>query len=80
MLSSSVSKALELFGGDEASETARMASMFDKFFDAVNVSRLDEGKLSRNCFKSPYHSKDDFRLGELCSLAMLLDSYICFSG
>lgn len=62
VLSSSVSKALQLFGGDETSETARMASMFNRFFDAVNVSRLEEGNLSRDCFKLPYRSKDDFRL------------------
>ena len=77
-LNSSASKALQLFVGDEASETACMTSMFNNFFDAVNVSRLDEGKLTRSCYKSPYHSKDDFRLkvklcNKLCSLAMILD-------
>ncbi len=40
VLSSSVSKALKVFGGDGASETARFTALFDKCFDCVNVSRL----------------------------------------
>ena len=53
MLSTSVSKALELVVGDDAEET----SIF-----TLNVSSFDEGKRSRNPFKSPYRSRDDFRL------------------
>ena len=34
VLSESVSKALQLTGGDEAVETARFVSMMDKLFDA----------------------------------------------
>ena len=62
MLSSSVAKALELFGGEAALETARFASMFDKLFDCLNVSCFTAGKRARNCFKSPYRAPTDFRV------------------
>ena len=37
VLSESISKALQLTGGDEAVKTARFVNMMDKFFDALNV-------------------------------------------
>ena len=37
VLSESVSKALKLTGGKEASETAKFVDMMDKFFDTMNV-------------------------------------------
>lgn len=55
-------KALEQFGGDEAAETAKFVSMFDKMFDCLNVQTFSAGKLSRNCFKAPYQSSKDFHL------------------
>ena len=61
MLSSSVAKVLELFGGEAVIETARFASTFDKLFDGLNVSCFTAGKRSRNCFKSPYRAPTDFR-------------------
>ena len=57
-----MSKALKLFGGTQAEETAIMADHFNKFFDCLNVSNFDAGKKDRNRFKEPYRSKDDFRL------------------
>ena len=62
VLSSSVANALRISLGDQASGTALFCEMFDKFFDCVNVSTLDEGKLKRNVFKGPYRSGHDFRL------------------
>ena len=59
VLSQSVANALKLTGGDEVTETV---DKFDKFFDCVNVSSLSAGKLSRNAFKSPFRSPNDFRL------------------
>ena len=47
---------MALHFGDEASETVRFIEMFDKFFDAVNVSNFNSGKHSRKCFKDPYRS------------------------
>lgn len=61
-LSGTVSKALSLTGGEEASETALFVSMMDRFFDCVNVGNYTEGKHSRNPFKQPYRSSSDFRL------------------
>ena len=48
--------------GQEATETAKFAEMFDMFFDCLNVSNSYVRKQSRNCFKNPYRSADDFRL------------------
>ena len=62
LLSESVSKAVELIGGAEASETARFLLMFDKLFDSLNVSTFSEGCQSRKPFRQPYHSADDFQL------------------
>ena len=62
MLSRSVSKALELFGGEDASETATFVAMFDEFFDCMKVRNFTDGKQSRNAFKAPYRSASDFRV------------------
>lgn len=62
VLSGSVSKAIELTGGQETSETARFAGMVDKFFDAVNVHNFTHGKHSRKMFQIPYTSGEDMRL------------------
>ena len=62
VLSNSVAKALELTGGPDVEKTAEFASMFDKVFDCLNVSNFEAGKRSRNSFKSPYYSAEDFRL------------------
>lgn len=62
MLSRSAANALEKYGGEGVSETVRFVMLFNNFFDALNVSRIDEGKLSRNCFKSAYWSATDWRL------------------
>ena len=61
-LSDSVSKAISLTGGPEASETACFAGMLDKFFDCVNVHNYTHGIHSRKVFQMPYTSKSDFRL------------------
>ena len=61
-MSESVSKALAVFGGQEAKETAMFTDMFDKFFDAVNVRNFTDGKTKRKLFQDPYCSGDDFRL------------------
>ena len=66
VLSCSVSKALTLLGGSEASETAEFCDVFDKFFDALNVSNFTNGKHHRKPFQNPYRSGTDFRL-KVCS-------------
>ena len=62
VLSESVSKALTLYGGDKAEETAKFAEIFDKFFDCLNVSNFTDGKYNRKPFQDPYRSGTDFRL------------------
>ena len=62
VLSSSVSKALQLYGGVEAEETAIFTEMFNNFFDCLNVKSISAGKRTRNAFKSPYRSATDWRL------------------
>ena len=62
VLSNSISKALTLLVGDEATETAKFAEMFNKFFDCLNTSNFTVGKQQRNVFKNPYYSAEDFRL------------------
>ena len=62
VLSQTVSKALELTGGDEAKETAKFVDLFDKFFDCLNVNSFTKGKHSRKVFQNPYRKATDFRL------------------
>lgn len=57
-----MSIAMQLTGGPEAEKSAEFASVFDKFFDCLNVTNFTNGKYSRNAFKSPYYSGRDFRL------------------
>lgn len=57
-----MANSLRLSLGGQAAGTAHFCEMFDKFFDCLNVSHLDEGKKKRNLFKSPYRSSRDFRL------------------
>lgn len=62
VLSESVSKALVLTGGQEAQGTATFVSMFDKFFDLLNVSNFTNGTRYRKPFHHPYRNSDDVRL------------------
>ena len=43
-------------------ETAKFTANFDKFFDALNVKSLNEGKHKQKDFRLPYTSADDSRL------------------
>lgn len=62
VLSESVSHALHLTGGDEASETAHFIGLMDKFFDALNVHNFSHGAKALKPFQMPYTSQTDFRL------------------
>ena len=61
MLSESVSKALTLRGGDEATETAQFL-MMDKFFDCVNVRNFTHRIRAAKPFQQPYWGADDPRV------------------
>ena len=62
VLRETISKALQLTGGPEATETVRFISMFDKFFDCVNVVNFTSGRFKRKVFQQTYQSGEDFRL------------------
>ena len=62
MLSESVSKALKLLGGEEASETSKFVEMMDKFFDCLNVHNYTHGLHARKQFQMPYISTKDKRI------------------
>ena len=62
MPSETVSNALKLLGGEEASATAHFVQMFDKFFDALNVCNYEHGVHARKEFQTPYVSSKDKRL------------------
>lgn len=53
-MSESVSLALLLTGGKEANATAVFIQKVDRFFDCLNVSSFDEGRLKRKPFLQPY--------------------------
>ena len=62
VLSSSVSNALMLTGGEEAKETSKFVAIMDSFFDMLNVGDFSVGMRQRKRFKYPYRSADDWRL------------------
>ena len=43
-------------------ETARFVSLFDKFFDMLNVSNFTNGAKKLKPFAQPYRGPHDFRL------------------
>ena len=53
---------MQMSGNEHIEETAKFVSLFDKFFDCLNVSSLSAGRLKRNAFKAPYRLGTDFRL------------------
>ena len=61
-MSETVANAIMLTGGTEALQTAKFVSLFDKFFDLLNVSNFTNGVKKRKSFQHPYRSGDDFRL------------------
>ena len=62
ILSESVSKALLMTGGSEASQTAKFVEMMDKFFDSLNVTSFERGKRQRKPFQQLYRSSSDIHL------------------
>jgi len=53
---------MKLTGGSEVTETVRFVTMFDRFFDCLNVNNFMTGHHQRKVFKQPYKSANDFRL------------------
>ena len=61
ILSGTMSKVLQLYGGPMCQETAKFCSFMDGFFDCCNVRSLTEGSRSRKPFCKPYTSINDER-------------------
>ncbi|KAK6174161.1 hypothetical protein SNE40_017489 [Patella caerulea] len=61
VMSMSVSKIMQEYGGDEASETAKFVSMIDRFFACMNVRSLSESLRKRKPDLMPYTSLEDPR-------------------
>ena len=61
VLNESVSHALHLTGGDEASETDHFIGLMDTFFDALNMHNC-HGAKALKLFQMPYMSQTDFQL------------------
>ena len=66
VLSNKVSEALKYGGDPECEETARFCSMFDRFFDCLNVRSLDECVKKRKPDRRPYKYKNDSFGGKKC--------------
>ena len=62
VMSETVSKALTKLFGPHVQGTAKLIEIVDKFFDCLNVRNLDDAKLERKPFRSPYRCGTDWRL------------------
>jgi hypothetical protein len=62
VLSETVGCALMETGKQEYMETSKFVSIFDKFFDMLNVSNFTNGTRKRKRFLHPYRHEHDFRL------------------
>ena len=56
-------------------ETAKFVSLFDKFFDMLNVTNLTNGNHRRKDFQLPYNSASDTRLN-VSTLLIFIQSLI----
>jgi len=65
VLSLSMSNTLREYGPPEATSTAELCLMMDKFFDTVNIRGTDESSRELKPFRAAFRSKDDFRLSWL---------------
>lgn len=61
VMSASVANALQLYGGADATETARFVRMVDRFFDIMNVRSLAEAHRVRKPDLLPFTSPQDVR-------------------
>ena len=60
-MSTKVAIALEMQGHHYTSSTIQFVKMFDKVFDCLNVSRLNQDITARKPALAPYRSTDDWR-------------------
>lgn len=62
ILSNTVSTALKHYMSEEASETAMLCSIMNKFFDRGNVRSITEHNWKKNDDAKPYQDPNDDRL------------------
>ena len=62
VLSNTVGNALTIVVEKKAETTVDFILRMDKFFDCLKIGSYTDGKLTRNPFKQPYRSPNDFRL------------------
>jgi len=76
-----VAKGLyKLHGKDsEVDGTIKFIDMFNNFFDCLNVCHFDAGKHGKNSFKSPYGSKNDFRL-QVCMYMQFIGRHAWYNA
>ena len=68
MLCESVSHALHLTGGDEASKTAHFIGLMNRFFDFL-MPNFNNGAKTLKPFQMPYTSQTDYRLKVIYTLS-----------
>ena len=61
-MSESVAKALLVTVGEKSRATSEFITMVDHFFDCLNVANLENAKLKRKPFRSPYRCATDWKL------------------
>ena len=74
VLSNTVAEAFKYSGDPETQETARFCSIFDKFFDCLNVRSIDECVHKRKPDRRPYKYEDDSCLKVLDHILLLVHS------
>ena len=69
-----MSHGLAYYGDPATGETQRFCSMFDRFFDCLNIRAYSEGKKKRKPNLLPYRTANDTRLKVLILLILF---YVC---
>ena len=61
VLSKSVAIAMRMTGREEYQSTIELVDKINDIFDILNVTSRNQGVYSRNKFKEPMESSDDWR-------------------
>ena len=61
VLSKSVAIAMRMTGREEYKSTIELVDKINDIFDTLNVTSRNQGVYSRNKFKEPIESSDDWR-------------------
>lgn len=61
MLSESVGKILQTYGGPDVQELAKLVLLMDQFFDIMNIRCHGEAQRTLKAVRQPFTSLDDSR-------------------